>query len=186
MIIKSVDKLLSNEELAALAAGRAVNFFQVHGLCCSEAIILVLSKGFGGDMSDELAISVGAGLCGGMGGKECVCGALSGAVVALGGLLAPNRKTGLSKGNMRKTARLLHDNFKKKYGSTCCKDLTEGFVGSNKAKMKNCGKITAETAEMAALILLQKAPGLAKKADLQFLRERETKVSRLLNKVFGK
>ena len=181
-----MNKTLSHDELAALTGERAANFYHVHGLCCSEAIILVLSRGFGGDLSAELAISVGAGLCGGMGGGESVCGALSGAEVALGSYLASNRKSGLSKGEMRQAARLLHDSFKKKYGSTCCKDLTEEFAGNRKAKLKNCGKITAETAEMAAHILLEKAPGLAQKADLHFLRERETKVSRLLNKVLGK
>lgn len=177
---------LTFDELAALAGERAANLYHVRGLCCSEAIVLVLSRGFGGDLSEEVAISIGAGLCGGMGGGACVCGALSGGVVALGGHLAPNRNNGLSKGKMRKTAQLLHDSFKEKYGSTCCKDLTEAFVDDKKAKLKNCGRITAETAAMAAQILLEKDPGLAKKADLAFLRERETKVSLLLGKVLGK
>jgi len=181
-----VDKPLSHQELAALVGGRAENLYHIRGLCCSEAIILALSRGFGGEMPDGLAISVGAGLCGGMGGGECVCGALSGAEVALGVYLAPNRPGGLSKRKMRDTARILHDSFKNKYGSTCCKDLTQEFVGNNKAKLKSCGRITGDTAEMAARLLLEKDPALAKKADLHFLRERDTKASHLLKKVLGK
>jgi C_GCAxxG_C_C family probable redox protein len=186
MRAEKVRHLIRQEELLALAGERAANLYHVRGLCCSEAVILVLAKGFGASMSEESALSIGAGFCGGMGGGEGVCGALSGSVVGLGTHLAPNLKKGLSKGKMRQTASLVHDAFKNKYGSTRCKDLTEKFAGDKKAKLQNCGKITADTAVLAVELLLQQAPALARKADLEFLRERETRVSRLLKKVRGK
>jgi C_GCAxxG_C_C family probable redox protein len=175
--------LKTRKELVDLFGRRSANFYHVHGLCCSEAIILVLCRGFGSDLPDDIAVSIGAGLCGGMGGGECVCGALSGAEVGLGAFLAPSRAGGLSKRNMRKCSKLLHDNFKKEFVSTYCNDLTAEFAGDRKAKMKNCGSITEQAAKIAAEILLEFKPGLLSKADIEFLQSSDTKISLLLKKL---
>lgn len=175
---------LAKEQLVDHVEQRVLNYYKVRGLCCSEAIVLVLVKGFGVEMADELAVGIASGLCGGMGGGECVCGALSGAEVALGIHLGPSRRGGLSKSKMRQAAKLLHDKFRHQYASTCCQDLTKG-IGSRKAKAESCGKITGWAARTAAEILLDLKPELLKKADIPFLQDHDSKISLLVKKVVG-
>ena len=75
-------------EIIELARQRAENLFTNHRFCCSEALLLVLNHGFNGGLSSEQAAQLGSGFCGGMGEAGCTCGALSGAVMGLGLLIA--------------------------------------------------------------------------------------------------
>ncbi len=162
---------------------RTENYYDAHGLCCSEAIIVVLNRGLGGGVTDDLARRLGAGFCGGMGGGEGVCGALGGAIVALGLIIGPGQPYGLPKAKMRAAAQKLHDTFRDAYGSTCCRDLTAPYGGDRRARLKNCQAITGLGAELCARIILEFRPQLAGMADLDFLNRRDTKVQAVIKKI---
>jgi hypothetical protein len=52
-------------------------------------LLLMLNNGFNGGLSSQQMKQLGAGFCGGMGEAGCACGALSGAIMGLGLLVAP-------------------------------------------------------------------------------------------------
>ena len=174
----------NHEAIIRAIRQRTENYYDAHGLCCSEAIIFVLNRGLEGGLSDDLARRLGVGFCGGMGGGDGVCGALSGAILALGLVLGPSqRQGGLPKAKMRQAAKKLHDLFHAALGSTCCRDLTAPHGGDRRAKLKNCQAITGLAAELCAGIILEFRPKLARRADLDFLNRRDTKTQAVIKKI---
>jgi len=173
------------EEIIGLAGRRAENFYDAHRLCCSEAVMLVLNQAFGGTLSPEMAISLGAGFCGGM-RAGCLCGALSGAVMGLGQFLAPNQPNGLSKKRFGEVNKNIHDRFKERYGATCCRVLSKNVKHDKKAHKKNCLRLTGGGAELAVEILLESRPELLARADMEFLKGRDSKLAGLIAKLRGK
>lgn len=172
-----------HETLIQAIRQRTENYYDAHGLCCSEAILFVVNRGLGGGLSDDMVRRLGAGFCGGMGGGDGVCGALSGAVAALGLILGPGQPLGLSKSKMRQAAKKLHDLFSATFGSTACYDLTAPHADSRRAKLKSCQAITGLGAELCARIILELRPKLASRADLPFLNRRETKTQAVIQKI---
>ncbi|HIJ36997.1 MAG TPA: hypothetical protein HPP59_06975, partial [Deltaproteobacteria bacterium] len=79
------------EEVSQLAKERAKDFFVSKQLYCSEAVLVTINHGLGGGMSDELAIRLSSTLPEGLAGSGCLCGALGGAILALGLFLGRDR-----------------------------------------------------------------------------------------------
>jgi C_GCAxxG_C_C family probable redox protein len=171
------------EELAVLAGKRAGNLFSAHGLSCSEAALVVLDKGFGGGLGLEMALGLGSGFGGGMGGVGCVCGALSGAVMGLGLFLGPGRWSGHDKKEFRRLVAGLHDRFRERSGSTCCRQLIEDFRGKRSERKHFCGDLTAWTAREAALLILAARPELFGAADQAYLAGHDSRFSALVEKL---
>ena len=161
------------EALVQLAGDRAANFFDVHRLCCSESVIVMLNRGFGGGLPDEAALQLGAGFCQGMGGAGCTCGALSGAVAVLGVFLGPHGPAGFRKKKFQGVVREMHDRFRERFGATCCRVLSKKVKHDDKAHRANCLVLTRGGAEMAVRLLLQARPDLITKADRNFLTARD-------------
>nr|MBF0221104.1 C_GCAxxG_C_C family protein [Desulfobulbaceae bacterium] len=170
------------EILAEQIRLRTENFFGVHGLCCSEAIMYVINKGLSGGLDDETVLKIGNGFCGGMGGGEGTCGALTGAVSVMGLFLSPHCKKGLSKKKARLATKELQDRFKEKLASISCNDLTQEFLNQRKARVKNCQKITGIGAEISATIILKNRPDLIDQADRIFLAKNDSKLKALAGK----
>lgn len=174
----------SNDGLIRAIRQRAENYYDAHGLCCSEAILFVINRGLGGRvLSDELVRGVGAGFCGGMGGGEGVCGALSGAVSALGLVLGAGQRHALSKSKMRLAAKQLHDSFFQALRSTSCLDLVAPFAGERRARLNNCKCITGLGAELCAKTIFSFRPEVAAAADLDFLMRHDSKVAAVVQKI---
>lgn len=173
----------SNDVLIQAIRQRTENYYDAHGLCCSEAILFVINRGLGGGLSDDMVRCLGAGFCGGMGGGEGVCGALSGAVAALGLILGPGRRHGLSKTKMRLAAKQLHDSFFESLRSTSCLELSAPYVGERRARMKNCQKITALGAELCAKTIVAFSPNAAQGADFDFLDRHDSKTQAVIQKI---
>lgn len=76
-------------------------------------------------------------------GSGCVCGALSG-MVMLSGILDRRFPHPLGKG----LASHLHDRFKEKFGSTCCRVLLKEMSFLDKVGKKGCKEMTGATAVM--------------------------------------
>ncbi len=158
------------EEIIHIAASRAANLYETHKLCCSESILVMINNGFGGHLSTEDAVQIGSGFCHGMGGSGCSCGALSGAVAALGLILGPHARDGMRKKKFQKCIRQMHDLFRERFRATCCRVLTKEVRHDKKAHHENCLNLTRGGAEIAARLLLDARPELVKGADLDFLR----------------
>ncbi len=179
--------MAANPDLEALVQTirqRTENYYDAHGLCCSEAILFVLNRGLGGGLlADDMVRRLGSGFCGGMGGGDGVCGALSGAIAALGLIIGPGQRQGLSKTKLRQAAKELHDSFHEALGATVCHDLTAPYAKNRRARLKGCQAITGLGAELCARLILTLRPKLALKADLNFLDRRDTKTRAVIQKI---
>jgi len=173
------------EELARLAAGRAENLFRNHGLSCSEAVLLVLNRGFGGGLPDETCLGLGSGFGGGIGGAGCVCGALSGAVMALGIYLGPSLPEGMGKKDYRRLVSGLHDRFRERSGSVCCRELIADFRQRKSERRHFCQGLTGWAAGETARLVLLERPKLIARADRGFLAEEKSGFAALLKRVTG-
>ncbi len=177
---------VSAKELAELAARRAENFFREHRLSCSEAALLVVNLGFGGGLTTGQALCLGSGFAGGVGGTGGVCGALSGAVMALGLFLGPAGKNGLGKKKFRKLVGNFHDSFREDAGSVCCRELIGDFRKDRKEQALFCRGITGRSTGEVVRIILQERPELAGKANLEFLQGHDSGVAAVLQKLLGR
>lgn len=169
--------------LADLAGKKAGNLFSAHGLSCSEAALVVLDRGFGGGLGIEKALGLGSGFGGGIGGAGCVCGALSGAVMGLGLFLGAGCWAGHDKKEFRRLVAGLHDRFRQRSGSTCCRQLIADFRGQRTERRHFCTDLTGWAAREAALLVLAARPELAGTADLAFLAGRDSRVSALAERL---
>jgi len=119
---------------------------------CSEAIIATIRKHFDTSMPEQ-AIAMGSGFPVGVGGAMCICGAVSGGVIALGyffGRVSPkddkvNKAMELSKE--------LHDFFKSKNKALCCRTLCKGMEFGTQIHMEQCARLTGEVAVKTAEII---------------------------------
>ncbi len=101
----------------SVKSDRAVELFKT-GLCCSQAAFCALAEGQGIDM--ELAQKLSAGLGAGVGRMREVCGAVTGATLALG------LKYGPDKAAVYPHVQALCEHFKAECGSIVCRELLAG------------------------------------------------------------
>ncbi|MCX5876533.1 MAG: C-GCAxxG-C-C family protein [Deltaproteobacteria bacterium] len=178
---------MKNQEKIAhiveLVGQRADNIFTARGYCCSESVIVVINQAFRGDLSPELALRLGSGFCHGMGGAGCTCGSLAGAEVAISLFLGPRQAAGMKAKEFEKVAKEMHDRFKARFSTTCCRVLLKRRKEKNGA---TCKELTVGGAEIAAGLILEQRPDLAVKVDLDFLGVRESKLGVLGRKLLGK
>lgn len=154
---------------------RAENLYLTRQLLCAEAVVVTLNKGLDGGLSESQAVAMAAPFCVGLGKRGCVCGALSGAVLACG-LLGAKGHSYHHRRSMRESAGQLHDSFKSANGATCCRVLTKNVQHDRKAHFQQCANLTAQATEMAARLILYKRPELTLSADNGFLRTRDTAI----------
>jgi len=173
------------EELARLVGERAGNLFSAHGLSCSEAVLVVLDRGFAGGLGAETALGLGSGFGGGVGGSGCLCGALSGAVMGLGLFLGAGRWEKHDKKEFRRLVSGLHDRFRERSGSTCCRELIADFRGQRTERKHFCGDLTSWAAREAASIILAHRPELTEKAERTYLSGRDSRLDVLAERVLG-
>jgi C_GCAxxG_C_C family probable redox protein len=164
------------EELLEAVNRRARNLYVTHQLFCSEAILVTLNHGFGGGLSEDMAIRLASTLPEGLGGSGCLCGALSGGVLALGLFLGRDRLGGKDKNNALLASKTLHDLFKERYGSICCRVLSKKVKQDPKAHFRQCADLTAVGAELAARLILERRPELVEQADLGYLNRKDSKI----------
>ncbi len=164
------------EELVRVAGERAHNLFMTGQLMCSEAVLTVVNRALGGDLSDDMAIRLTACLPQGMGDSGCLCGAVSGGALALGLFLGRNRPGARDKRKAMESAGSLHDGFKEEFKSTCCRVLSKKVKHDTSLHMKQCAHFTRTATEMAIGTILRKRPELVEKADWDYLRKRDSRI----------
>ena len=106
------------------------------GLNCSQA---VFQSAAGVEDPELMAMAKAFG--GGIGGSKCLCGAISGGVMALG-----------LKGKGGKSGELV-ELFKKGHRVTCCSALSRNYAWKSREHLENCRKLTEDTAEMVEKLL---------------------------------
>ena len=170
------------EALITGIADRARNLYLTRQMLCTEAVVAALNQGLNGGLTEAQATAMSAPFCIALGESGCICGALSGAVMASGLLLGKDgayrhRKT------MRDSARQLHDQFKFANGATCCRVLSKKVKNDKKAHFQQCAGLTAQAAEMAARLVLEKRPELLKQADHLFINRRQSSIGGVLSRL---
>ncbi len=132
---------------------KAVELFKT-GACCSQAVFCAFAEDFG--MDAETAMKVSAGLGGGVGRMREVCGAVTGATLALG------MKYGPDKAAVYPHVQELCARFKAKCGSIVCRELLAGSGatqgGAPEARTdayyrkRPCAEMVRLAAELAAQV----------------------------------
>lgn len=170
------------ETLIAQIKNRARNLYATRQFMCAEAVLVTLNHALGGGLDESQAVAMAAPFSAAMGESGCVCGALSGAVMA-GGLFLGGDSPYRHRREMRQCARQLHDGFKLTHGATCCRVISQKFKDDPKAHFRHCSDLTAETTAQAARLILHKRPGLIIKADLSFLHRHDSKIDGILSRL---
>ena len=143
---------MEREKIIADVRKKAEGCFQRGEFYCSESVIHTLNE-FLGWPFDRSIVRLASGFPIGIGKSGCVCGAISGGVMALG--MAYGRDPGdTMNGRMFPVAAELHDHIKKLYKSTCCRVITKDLVFDSPERKAHCVKITGEVAAWLADKLL--------------------------------
>ncbi|MCL2171509.1 MAG: C-GCAxxG-C-C family protein [Defluviitaleaceae bacterium] len=125
----------------------AEEVFRMGGFYCSEAIISAIRKNFDPDMPKDF-IRAASGFPVGIGRSKCMCGAISGAVLALGYFFGKDRE---------KSMRLTHEmqnSFRQNHKNTlCCHIHVAGMDLASGEHKKQCVVFTGECAAKAAEII---------------------------------
>ncbi|WP_353892811.1 C-GCAxxG-C-C family protein [Proteinivorax hydrogeniformans] len=121
---------------------------------CSEAIVYSIKENFQLDMPDEM-VAMASGFPVGIGKSKCVCGAVSGGVMALGYFLGRTEPGDSKVVKTLELANELQQSFKDNHKVLCCKVLTHGMdMGSGEHK-EQCISFTGEIAEKTAEIIVR-------------------------------
>lgn len=136
------------------AKNRAEEMYRDGKYLCSEAVFLVANEYLGRPVPDEM-VKLSSGFPVGMGLAGCVCGALSGGVMALG-IKYGRTEAGAKMPGMFEAAKELHDRFVKRRKSACCRALIEKFEFGSPEHLEQCTAITGEVAEDVIEILSRK------------------------------
>lgn len=126
------------------------------GYNCAEAVFLAFRDWLDMDAPRE-TVRAFTGLGGGLGHAGCMCGALTGSALVLG-LLKGRTDAGESRDPAYNLTREFHDRFESSFGYTCCRSLNPHPFDS-KDHLRNCIKITGNTAKLLAEYMTEK--GLA-------------------------
>ncbi|MCL2425833.1 MAG: C-GCAxxG-C-C family protein [Oscillospiraceae bacterium] len=135
----------------------AEEVFRIGGFYCSEAIVSSIRMNFDPSMPKEL-IKSASGFPIGVGRSKCMCGAISGAIIALGyffGRGAQSADADDTKGNKcMELSYELQDSFRKNHqGTLCCHIHVEGMDLLNAEHKKQCVAFTGEMAVKTAEII---------------------------------
>jgi C_GCAxxG_C_C family probable redox protein len=132
-----------------------------NGFNCAQAVFSTYSEEYGINKTDALKISCGMGA--GMGRKQEVCGAISGAIMLIGSKHGKiTREDNASTDKTYELVRELSDRFTAKHKSILCKDLLpcklstpEGqkIFRENNFKELKCARFVHDAAEIVEDLL---------------------------------
>ncbi len=170
------------EELIDQIKERARSLYLTRQLLCTEAVVAALNQALDGGLTDDQVICMAAPFSEALGGSGCLCGALSGAVMASGLFLGKDRPY-RHRREMRKSARQLYNTFKAWHGATCCRVLSKTVRHDRKAHFQQCADFTADATEIAARLILEKRPDLLKSANSRSLAKQQPPSTGVLSRL---
>ena len=123
---------------------------------CSEAIVKTIKDHIANEMPDVF-IAGASGFPVGVGGSQCMCGAVSGAVMCLGYFFGRTKAGNEEIAKSQKTMNLsneLQDSFRKRHkGVLCCHIHVKNFLLASPEHIKQCAEFTGEMAKKTAEII---------------------------------
>lgn len=126
------------------------------GFFCSEAVVSSIRTNFELDIPEEV-VAMASGFPVGIGRSKCLCGAVSGGVMALGIFFGRTKQKDPKVEKNLEVAKELHDYFKEANGKNalCCRILTKEFdMGAGEHK-EQCIWLTGLVAEKVAQIVIR-------------------------------
>jgi C_GCAxxG_C_C family probable redox protein len=126
-------KILASE--AASAGEKAGQLFDA-GYNCTQSVLQATCPQAGNDL-----VTMAEAFGGGIGNSKCLCGAVTGGVMALG-LQGKGGHSGA-----------LVTAFRADNRTTCCKALSAPYIWLSKEHQANCRRLTVATAEEVARLL---------------------------------
>lgn len=146
MAINKDEIFLNRSELKTEAA-------RLHdlGYNCAQSVICALAQAI--NLDEDSAFILAEGFGAGMGGMTETCGAISGAVMALGQVESTGRQQVGSKAKTYRLSRKLSARFGKKNGSTVCRELKG--VDSEAGPLRSCSGCIDDSIDLAVDILLE-------------------------------
>lgn len=136
----------------------AEDYYRKGQFYCSEAIVKSIKDAFNLEVPDTV-VSMASGFPVGIGGSGCLCGAVSGGVMALG-LFFGRTEPGDEKINrVMALSSELHNIFKSRHKNLCCRILTKGMKLGESEHMKQCIAFTGEVAEETSKIIIRELGG---------------------------
>jgi len=171
------------EALVGLIKDKARNLFLTRQLQCAQAVLCSLNEGLRGGLRRDVAARLASGLAEGLGGGGCLCGAVSGDVLALGLFMGKDGRSLLNASGSSYSTALLHQEFAERFGSACCKVLSKKVKHDGKAHFDQCAELTGAAAEIASRIILEAKPHLAKTADIEYLEAKDSLLTGVLNRI---
>ena len=133
----------------------AEELFRIGGFYCSEAIMSSIRKNIDPNMPEAL-ISAASGFPIGVGRAKCMCGAVSGGVLALGyffGRTSPSTITDPKSQKCMELAHELQESFRKNHKTLCCHIHVKGMDMQSGEHKKQCVAFTGEMAAKAAELI---------------------------------
>ena len=133
----------------------AEELFRIGGFYCSEAIVSSIRKNIDPQMPLEL-VAAASGFPIGVGRSKCMCGAISGAVIALGyffGRTNPSTPTDPKSQKCMELAFELQESFRKNHKTLCCHIHVKGMDLQSGEHKKQCVAFTGEMAAKLAEII---------------------------------
>lgn len=106
------------------------------GLSCTRSVL----QATGGSINQEV-LAATAGFSCGIGKSGCLCGAITGGVMALGLNWRADRSADLIAA------------FKEAFETTCCRGLSKSYEWMSEEHQRNCRKLTVATAGMVEKLL---------------------------------
>jgi C_GCAxxG_C_C family probable redox protein len=118
---------------------KAIEFFS-NNFNCAQSVLAVFAQDFG--LSEDQCLKISCAFGGGIGRQQLTCGAVTGALMALGlkygrGLKDDNQKKAET---YQKTVEFMKE-FKKKHGSINCKELLQGLDMGIEEDMKKINEL---------------------------------------------
>lgn len=149
-------KEYSKEELLDLVQKRAEEYFRSSTFFCSESVVQTINELLGKPY-DEKIVKMAGGFPIGIGKSGCLCGAISGGVMALGMVYGRVEGEAMNDKMFEKSSSL-HEYIKQEYKSTCCRVITKKWAGDNfksPERKNHCIKITGKVARWVANELIE-------------------------------
>lgn len=147
---------LKREVSVAKIAKDAENLFR-GGFFCSEAVVSSIRSNFEMDVPEEV-IAMASGFPIGIGRSKCLCGAVSGGVMAIGLVFGRTVQKDPQVEQTLALSKELHDWFKAANGKNalCCRILTKEFdMGAGEHK-EQCIHFTGLVAGKVAEMIIRK------------------------------
>ncbi len=115
--------------MSAEALGEKAHQLHLEGYNCAQAVLLTLNEHMNPEEKNPVIPKIASGFGGGMGRCGSVCGALTGAIMAIGLKYGANEIDPKKKAEANEKTQILFKQFQQAHGSVMCKDLLRYDLG---------------------------------------------------------